>query len=172
LSVAFRLPDEISSVLHSCSTLSSRFIRCVLIVAAWQSPLPFCHSHGTLATSTAAAAPWLADHLRACHAAVDPLAQCAFGWHLHFALPDAGDQAPDEPRPIRQQFVVTAGAGSWDSFTRLQSLSIVWGCGDTVPVFSGALVVQSSSDARCGGGFFGDFAPDMPLPLRLGVLRC
>ena len=159
-------------MLQPRSTFSSRFIRCVLIVAAWQAPLPFCHSHGTLATSTAAAAPWLADHLRTCHAAVDPLAQCVFGWHLHFALPDAGDEAPDEPKPIRQQFVVTAGVGSWDGFTRLQSPSVVWGCGDTVTAFPVAFDADSLCDARRGGGFFGDFAPDMPLPVRLGVLRC
>ena len=159
-------------MLHSRSTISSRFIRCVLIMAAWQAPLPFWHAHGTLATSTAAAAPWLADHLRTCHAAVDPLAQCVFGWHFHFVLPDAGDEDPDEPKPIRQQFVVTAGVGSWDGFTRLQSPSIVWDCGDVFTAFPSALRVQSSSDARRGGGFFEDFAPHMPLPVRLGALRC
>jgi hypothetical protein len=141
-----------------------------LIVAAWQAPLPFCHAHGTLAN--AVVAPWLAKHLRTCHADVDPRSPLVFGWHLHLALPDAGDDAPDAPQPNRQQILVTAGFDSWEELSRLQSPAVLWSHGDAAPASCALLGGDALDDIRRPGGFFADFAPDMPLPVRLGVLRC
>lgn len=145
----------------------------MLVVAAWQAPLPFWHNHGTLANAPQTSTSWLAEHLRTHHAAIDPSSPCVFGWHLHFTLPDTGPESPDAPKPTRQQGVVTSSVlASWDGFVRQQA-----------PFSSGAwrplLIVPGASTAnrmpnalRRAIGFFTDFAPDMPLPVRLGILRC
>ena len=99
----------------------SRAMRCLLVIAAWQAPLPFWHHHGTLATASAENTTWLAKHLRAHHPAVDPLLQVAFGWHLHFAYPDADDAPPGGPHPMRQSGVTTIERASWDACGRLQA---------------------------------------------------
>jgi len=130
------------------------------------------HTHGTLATATAENAAWLTDHLRTHHPAVDPFSQSVFGWHFHFSLPEPGDGAPDAPTSTRTQVVVVTGLPSWDAFTRLQEpqLSRAW---HDALVVSRTLSPDRGRDAHRGArGFFADFAPDMPLPVRLGVSRC
>jgi hypothetical protein len=154
------------------STRWSRLVRCMLVVAAWQAPLPFWHNHGTLANATQASTSWLADHLRTHHAAIDPFSQFVFGWHLHFALPESGDETPDSPKPARQPGVIASGLTSWDSFVRLQE-PIASGVWHPMLIVPRALAADRMlNGVRRTGGFFTDFAPDMPLPVRLGILRC
>ena len=150
----------------------SRCVRCLLVIAAWQAPLPFWHNHGTLAHATADSASWLITHLRTHHRATDPFGQFVFGWHCHFADPQSGDDSPEAPKPTRPQLVIEADLGSWDGFSRLQA-KLVSHAGDHVLVVSGVTAdLHTRTALRRLGSFFTDFAPDMPLPVKLGVLRC
>jgi hypothetical protein len=150
----------------------SRLMRCLLVIATWQAPLPVCHSHGTLATAPAENATWLAEHLWSHHAAINPLADLILGWHLHFAFPDAQDERPDSPKTPRQPSAVGDALTSWDAFARLQVPS--------GPLMSHAAHVGPNASClhrpldglRLPSGFFANFAPEMPLPVRLGGLRC
>lgn len=150
----------------------SRLMRCLLVIAAWQAPLPFWHTHGTLATATAESAAWLTDHLRAHHPAIDPCSQYVFGWHLHFALPDSGDEAPDAPKPIREQVLVIPGLASWDVFIRLKAPFQARMFADALVVSQSPLADRGMGAFQAANGFFTDFASEMTLPVRLGVLRC
>jgi hypothetical protein len=165
--------DRIGSVLRVYSNLCSRLLRCLLVIAAWQAPLPFCHNHGTLGNATKDSPFWLAEHLRTHHTSIDPSSSSVFGWHVHFALPEPGEESSNEPNPPRQQCVLaTSGLSSWDGFARLQPPSAPGTCHDFAVASSDAHVNHVCSAFRHSGGFFTEFAPDMPLPVRLGVLRC
>lgn len=144
-------------------------LRCLLVVAAWQAPLPFWHNHGTLAAASAEAATWLPGHLWHHHAAVDPLATVAFGWHLHFSFPATEDEAPD---PFRQPGETVIDLASWDGFARFQSPAEASAADDWLITARVASVRPRLGMLRRAGGFFANFASEMPLPVRLGVLRC
>lgn len=150
----------------------SRLVRCLLVVAAWQAPLPFWHSHGTLAHVAPDDVAWLSEHLWTHHGAVDPLGHCVFGWHVHFALPESGDQPLDASCPTREQVVIDGESACWDGVFRPKPQHLASACHDGLMV-SGALpATRLLREKRRGGGFLADFAPDMPLPVRLGVVRC
>jgi len=162
----------ICSVQRVESSRWSKLMRCLLVIAAWQAPLPFWHKHGTLATATAESAAWLTDHLHAHHPAIDPFSQLVFGWHLHFALPDSGDEAPDAPKPTREQVVVVPGLASWDVFIRLKAPFQSRMFADALVVSQRPLADRGMSAFQAANGFFTDFASEMTLPVRLGVLHC
>lgn len=150
----------------------SRFVRCLLLAAAWQAPLPFWHRHGTLADASPEVAAWLSDHLRSQHAALDPYAQVTCGWHLHFAFPESGEQSTDGPDAPRDLPTVEVGLRSWCEVLRLQSASTSWGCRDHLAVGTRSGLERGPVASPVSRGFFTDFAAEMPLPARLGVLRC
>lgn len=150
----------------------SRIVRCGLVLVAWQAPLPFWHNHGTLANAASDVAPWLAEHMRTHHAAVDPLSQFVFGWHIHFTFPDHEDDEPDAPQPVRPQLVVAGGLASWDAFARLQASPASRTDHDASAVPNNSAVDRALFATWRSGGFFTNFVPDLPLPVRLGVLRC
>lgn len=150
----------------------SRFVRCLLLAAAWQAPVPFWHRHGTLADASPEVAAWLSDHLRSQHSTLDPYAQATCGWHLHFAFPEPGGQSTDGPAAPRQLPIVEVGLGSWCEVLRPQTASTSWGCRDLLAIGGRAGFEHGLMASPGSGGFFTDFAAEMPLPARLGVLRC
>jgi len=150
----------------------SRLMRCLLVIATWQAPLPVCHNHGTLATAPAESTTWLAEHLWSHHAAINPLSDLMLGWHLHFAFPDSQDERPDSPKPHRQPVAVADGLASWDGFERLQAPPGPLMSHQAHLVHRVSCSPPPLDGVRLPSGFFADFAPEMPLPVRLGGLRC
>lgn len=150
----------------------SRALRCLLVVAAWQAPLPFWHNHGTLASASAESATWLSAHLRKHHATVDPLAPRALGWHVHFAFPDADEEAPGGPDRGRQPGVTALELAAWDACIRLQAAAQSHPADDVFTAARLPFACPRPGVGRRPGGFFMDFAAHLPLPVRLGVLRC
>lgn len=149
----------------------SRFVRCLLVVAAWQAPLPLWHTHGTLANATAESASWLAEHLRTHHPTIEPSSQTIVGWHCHFVDPQSGGEPPDAPKRNPRHVVVACGPALLNGVSRLQAPLVSWAGGDPSSV-SGVPATGLHAVRHRARGFFTDFAPDMPLPARLGVLHC
>lgn len=151
---------------HRAATI----LRCLLVTAAWQAPLPFLHCHGTLATSTVAGSPWLAEHLRTHHADVDPHSPHLFGWHLHFGVPESDDTPADAPVPRRCHLVVATSFASGDAVGGLAGTTAD-GTRDV------ALLAPPSPSSRAASAFRrvgvdADGAPTVPLTLRYCSLRC
>lgn len=148
----------------------SRLVRCLLVISAWQAPLPFWHSHGTLADTPPDMPVWLASHLRAAHKTVDPQATVALGWHLHFALPAANDSSPDAPARARDPLAaLTVAATAAVEVADLEPLPSPAATNDTRRLT--AFRVPPGTVPSGGGSFFRHYAPEIPLPLRLGVSR-
>ncbi len=149
------------------SHLGALSLRCLLLLAVWQGPIPWCHCHGTV--DHLELSPGLPEHLRSHHAGHDPYGHGC--WHLHFILPETGGQTPGEPSEDRYQrlpMISTADA----SPAEVDSL---W---DEMPV-SEVLFVQSavpSAAIRNAGlstaHFYDGFAPELALPMRFCVARC
>lgn len=165
-------PIMVGSLQRVHSQPWSRAMRCLLVIAAWQAPLPFWHNHGTLASQSAESPIWLAKHLRTHHATVDLRATREFGWHVHFAFPDADEEAPGAPDRGRQPGVTALELAAWDACARLQAAADSHAADDVLPVARLPFACPLPGGGRRPGGFFMDFAPHLPLPVRLGVLRC
>jgi hypothetical protein len=143
--------------------------RCLLMLCLWQGPLPVCHAHGTLANAAEANRPWLAAHLEAHHASVDPCEQTFFGWHIHFEGPDSEGEPSESPSPsLRLPLVAgTSADGVWGEWC-VSAESV-----DALEVFVVTQTPRCPVLAHCGRlGFFPNDAGSLPLPLRLGVARC
>lgn len=155
----------------------SLMLRLVLLIAAWQGPIPWCHSHA--AQATAETETWLAEHLDSHHGQTPHSWQIShgsglLGWHFHADFPTrpVGD---DEPRPGQPpaEFPASSVGGlrvaDWHSGDRLLPLS-QW----LMPV-EPCLVFSSATEralACAPGSFFDGYAATLPLPLRFSILRC
>lgn len=164
-----------SGVTYPCTraTLAGRCslaLRWLLLLAAWQGPIPWCHSHGTLSSSPSLS-PWLVEHLQSHHPCVDPAAQLTFGWHFHTRMPGDPREDPDEPSAPDQERLPLTNSG--DSLaTCLVRASIA----SPLPLASlehrlPASLVAVRYDGASSAHFFDSFAPDLALPMRLCVSR-
>lgn len=145
-------------------------MRALLIIwAAWQGPVPWCHSHGTLANSSAGAQEFLRAHLSSHHATIDPCCDLHFCWHVHFDFPTPGSDSSnhDGNRPIR----ITHSDLTASSFNQLVRDAAINPLEISPAVTYGDLPITPPSLAG-GQHFFDGFAPQLAPPLRFGVLRC
>lgn len=150
--------------------VSSLAGRCLLILAAWQGPIPWCHCHGTLANTSDSESTWLSDHLRSYHSAALAFLNVDFGWHMHVAFPEAPGEDDGSTAPKRRELLpqVDATTSLMESARLLIEL----------PAIDSAVVAQLA--APCSGAdapdvsahFFDSFAPSLPLPLRFCIARC
>jgi len=155
---------------------ASVLLRLVLLIAAWQGPVPWCHTHA--AQASADTAPWLAEHLQTHHSAADPGQRIwlgsELGWHFHADFPTrpVGD---DEPRPgqppaeFPASCVSSLRAADGASGERLLVLTE-----RLLPVEHDVTLVAVTERllASSPGNFFTDYAAALPLPLRFCILRC
>lgn len=61
-------------------------LHAALLLSLWNAPIPWVHFHGTLGEARCGASS-LSRHLARFHAAVRPLDEAGFGWHVHYILP-------------------------------------------------------------------------------------
>lgn len=145
-------------------------VRALLILwSAWNGPLPWCHSHGTLANASIVDQNILREHLRSHHAFVEPTtSDVDFGWHFHMELPSEGHGAPE--RLHLRQMIATAGGSGLDGTIRVAGVS------EGTATYIGSLAAQRPNAQSEGNSpvthFFDGFAANLSLPLRFGVLRC
>ena len=164
------------------SSGASMLLRLVLLLAAWQGPIPWCHSHAAQATDDSGS--WLAEHLSSHHksSAQDgasqgiPAARASegLGWHFHADFParPTGDQDPGS-EPLPAEFpanpLVNQRVADWQSGDRPMPLSQL-----LMPAVS-CLAFSSATERallRSPGNFFDGYAAALPLPLRFCILRC
>ncbi len=148
-------------------------LRCLLLLVAWQGPLPWCHCHGTLANSADSTAVWLATHLRSRHSSVSPFANVSFGWHIHIELPDSTSDDPDQPpRPDRDRLPVTNAADGLAELAARPAAALISEADLLDLACQGGMLTSDGGSCRLTAHFFDDFAPSLPLPMRFCVARC
>lgn len=141
------------------------WLQWVLLFSAWQSPIPWCHCHGTLAAEEATDRCWLAEHLHAYHPQAGLFANVFFDLHFHADFPtepgdDSHESTPRKPARLPAPQIefaavsVPAPAICDVSFLATDELS--------------PSVVVAPDGANT---FFERYAPNLALPLRFGVLR-
>lgn len=153
------------------ATRSSRLISAlVLLAVSWQGPTPCLHCHETRVRATDQPFSWLAAHLQASHPGTGELDDEFLGWHLHFGLPN-GD--PTVPSPTEQSRIPSSasanvlraiGEASRDVESRIV-------CFSPRVVSSRAPWIEWRALGLANRTFFENFAADLPLPLRFGILR-
>lgn len=151
---------------------ASRILRCILALTAWQAPLPYVHSHESACHASVDVSLALVEHLHTEHVANPASGHVPEGWHMHWEPLDAGDEPEEWPIPCRQRRLVVDAFASGDDITRLHCSMpwVFWAASDRVQTVSQAVTLPATG--RRVHGFFETFAPEMPLPIRLGVLRC
>lgn len=146
------------------SNRKSVCFRVLLLLAIWTGPIPYCHCHGTLFDSENPCSSWLLGHLQAFHADASLFADVNFGWHLHFSPPgNSEDQESPQARWLSFPGAATTVSACLQDLRSLDSLVI-----PADNLTSGK--VKPAEYAA--GPFFISFAPSLPVPLRLGVMRC
>ena len=155
---------------------SAVLLRLVLLIAAWQGPIPWCHSHA--AQATAESAGWLAEHLQTHHRQTHHRQQASpgsglLGWHFHADFPARPvGEAPQPGQPPAEFPAGTVGGGRVADFysgERLIPLSQVPAAED--PCLARAYAAERAL-ASSPTGFFDGYAATLPLPLRFCILRC
>ncbi len=138
--------------------------RILLLLAVWTGPIPYCHCHGTMIGVDANCPSWLLNHLQAFHADSPLRTDVSLGWHLHFSTPENSEDGES----TWAKWLSFSGTPSAVSAC-LQDLRLadrlilpLWNvtCRNSQPIASRVAF------------FFESFAPSLPLPLRLGVIRC
>ena len=145
-------------------------IRWLVVASLWHAPLPVLHAHGTLADAPATSPNWLAEHLERRHATVDPFCSLCLGWHVHFEVPGTEEDPQDAPSLATSLPVGNSQSGICQLRETLAGSTPMWGMTVTAwdsvpqPVLHGRTVRRRQFLSRC--------AERLPLPLRVGVMRC
>lgn len=145
-------------------------LRCCLLLAAWQGPIPWCHYHGTLADGPTASLAHLVKHLQSYHTSLDPLSNVLLGWHFHFLPTPASEDSPRSAEPEPPRLLVRNASDSLPD--QLAEAAGSTQAVDAIFIASQPLLaVSAEREERCEH-FFAGFAPRLSLPMRLGVARC
>lgn len=161
------------SAKRRCSVTNSVGLRLLLLIVAWQGPIPWCHAHDAGLVDPGVGDVRLLEHLRFYHAGESLAAARTLGWHFHVDFPHQSTPGTDST-PLGAEFEFSSRmAGD------LRVAESGWG-----PVLSGLALWNlplgeladhvSGRALKSGHGhrFFDAFASSLPLPLRFGVLRC
>jgi hypothetical protein len=146
-------------------------LRCCLLLAAWQGPIPWWHCHGTLAASPTVESLSLARHLSLFHGTANSAAAGSVGWHWHFLPGPPGDGSPEssDQEPVRLPL-----RSSPDCISELMASFIaasMWMAAPAVPTGNGRVAIIAMP-SQAVSHFFASFAPTLPMPLRLCIARC
>lgn len=154
--------------------LHSRAWVMLLILLAWQGPIPVCHAHGSLRAERLPSVE-LASHLIENHSPSELSSENFIDWHWHWVMPDdllprhsdSNPQSTDEEqasicelRPVIQVQNVEIGV-SFDT----SSFEILV---DHVDVWHRLSLRRQDLPTS----FLMTFASDQSLPERLSVYRC
>ncbi len=150
------------------------FLRLVLVVCAWQGPLPVVHAHAaavdSVDDSAAESSTCLVEHLRTWHCGDEACSGECREWHLHFEYPHPSHDGTPTSQPAKDRLATIAAAD-------FDAASSACGTPSQPASFSidhdGRERSQLPSLGRnAAAHFFDGFAPTLPLPLRFGVMRC
>lgn len=149
------------------------FWRCfLLVVVLWHGPIPWCHTHGTLANTSTNSPGWLATHLRSCHCSLGLHDDCFLGWHFHVTLPPAEDGNNAEQVPFAEQDHLPSTNVGETLGAMLAGAARTMPAGGQAALVHSELPIAPAADPSLNpGGFYGPFAMSLPLPLRFGILQ-
>lgn len=157
-----------------CSVTNSVWLRFVLLLVAWQGPIPWCHSHDAGVIDQAASDVRLLEHLCSYHAGESLAAARPLGLHFHVDFPHQPTQGSD-PTPLGAEFEFSSRLAG-DS--RLMA-EASWGAVLAGVAFWSPSLREPAEHVSCrvlmsgcGHRFFDAYASSLPLPLRFGVIRC
>lgn len=154
--------------------LRSRTWAMLLILLAWQGPIPVCHAHGTLKAERLPSLE-LASHLIESHSAGDVSTASFIDWHWHWVMPDElltkhSDSCPhsssdehesvNDLRPVIQVECVEV------------KLTIATTFGEALVDHVDIWHRQNLRRQDLPTSFLMTFASDLSLPERLSVFRC
>ena len=168
--MAFRSKlSGVSRVSKYCCALA---LRCCLLLASWQGPIPWCHCHGALAADLEVANPSLVQHLQLRHPTLAGSSQLEFGWHMHCDFPGSPDDDPhhrsDHARCISPVIVPCDHALDYAVRPCMDCWILANVASNRTDEVSGSLAGSQHRTVH----FFDAFAPTLALPLRFGVLNC
>jgi hypothetical protein len=151
---------------------ASWWLQCLLLITAWNGPVLYCHSHGTLANTSSHLTGWLGKHLQTYHPEVSLFANQLFQWHVHVELPSQPGRAPedDSQRLPQATPLIVAGETGVMFAGRITEPVPAWMLVE-IELPRGASIAGRSSFAQIDH-FFGAFAPTLAVPLRFCVIRC
>lgn len=143
-------------------------LRCLLVCAAWQGPVPYAHSHCSLVGSRDRQFSSSMEHLHH-RATVGTDADAHSGWHLHVSLPVRKGTAPSDLQ--HEQEVPLLNFESSQSLTDplVRSAQLISWLSAPAQQTCRATIAPDVCIARTH--FFDSFAPTLPLPLRFSILR-
>lgn len=166
------LPSQtLSRSTRSALRAASWTLRWMLLLVAWQGPLPWFHAHGTLGNCASCPSAELRDHLRTHHSAIDRFANVCFNWHFHVDLPVSPDESNDAtdydaPR-VPPVDAVDLLANSLSRDAQLVPVVTL-----TTEFAQQQSVVARRNETPAAEHFFDCFAPTLSLPQRFCVARC
>lgn len=144
-------------------------LRCLLVCAAWQGPIPYAHSHCSLAGVHGHHSCLSMEHLHH-HATVGTDADAHSAWHLHVSLPvrkgtERSDLQHEQEVPLLN---FESSQSLTDPLVRSAQL-ISWHSAPAPQTYREFIIPPDVCIARTH--FFDSFAPTLPLPLRFSVIR-
>jgi hypothetical protein len=146
----------------------------LLILLAWQGPIPVCHAHGSLRAERLPSVE-LASHLIENHSATQLSSEVFIDWHWHWVMPD--DLLPKHsdsstPSPDEEH----ASIGELRPVIQVQSVEVDFSCNVAISeILIDHLDVWHRLSLRrqdLPTSFLMTFASDLSLPERLSVYRC
>ena len=146
-------------------------LRVLLLVSAWQGPLPWWHSHGGIAGASEQDSIWLVEHLQCWHPGLEAASADSLGWHMHWGYPSSTGST-GQPTPRTQDRVL--GTNHFDAHLLSPQRSCSTWTTSVLPLNNrGDLaIVRLQGQPRRARHFFDGFAPTLPLPLRFCIARC
>lgn len=152
---------------------NSVWLRCVLLVVAWQGPVPWCHAHDAGSVDSGDRDVRLLEHLCSYHAGEALADAPSLGWHIHVDFPHQPASGTDST-PLGAEFEFSSRLAGDSRVADPSGDSVLAGLALGDPLL-GAPAGQFSGRglmSGCGHLFFEAYASSLPLPLRFGVIRC
>lgn len=162
-----RIPSRLS-----CSSGRALALRCLLLVCAWQGPLPCWHCHCESAEASRHYSISHVEHLRCCHHERVGDSLDLLDWHIHLGNSIAtccdmhsATESDQDCLPLAKgldsEFLSTLRDSG---YSHLPSMPC---CDDSERIF----VLRREQSKRIDH-FFDGFASSLPLPLRFCISRC
>jgi hypothetical protein len=159
-------------MINNLAKLWSAFVRCLVVLTAFQTALPCVHAHPT------------GDHVcpgwSACnHERISSIGSkdahagsTAWRWHVHFGVPDSDGHSSDVPGPCEHTIIAADVLADADTVIRDRLLMVSHPVGAFEPVLPSQCPASQLDAARTVSSFFATFATEMSFPVRFGNVRC
>jgi hypothetical protein len=152
-----------------------------LLLVSWQGPIPWCHSHESLHSfaksfdSRCESSPPqtnLVTHLAIYHGERLHRTTTSLGWHFHIGYPQPAAPDSSDPNGSPQEFPTTLGGVDCGPLVAKSEAGRTEITDVRLAAWNQDSLTRGIAERPAAGRFFDHFAPNLPLPLRFGVIRC